>query len=80
MNSRPNVFVNILQPLTDQQTAGDLQLEMHFRSSKDCTQFTILLNNIKLMCIFDWLLSVQEFLLTDAENPFEAEQQGQCIQ
>ncbi|XP_041352246.1 vacuolar protein sorting-associated protein 13D-like isoform X2 [Gigantopelta aegis] len=79
MNSRPNVFVNILQPLTEQQSKVDLQLEMHFRSSKDCTQFTILLNNMKLMCIFDWLLSMQEFLLTDAENPFEAEEQEKNV-
>ncbi|XP_048240313.1 vacuolar protein sorting-associated protein 13D-like isoform X2 [Haliotis rufescens] len=75
MNARPNVFVSVLQPSADRWKKDGLQMELHYRSSPVGTQFTVLLNNMKLMCIFDWLLSVQEFLLTDAENPFKEEPQ-----
>ncbi|XP_071113916.1 intermembrane lipid transfer protein VPS13D-like [Haliotis cracherodii] len=75
MNARPNVFVSVLQPSADRWRKDGLQMELHYRSSPVGTQFTVLLNNMKLMCIFDWLLSVQEFLLTDAENPFKEEPQ-----
>ncbi|XP_076466689.1 LOW QUALITY PROTEIN: intermembrane lipid transfer protein VPS13D-like [Babylonia areolata] len=78
VNSRPNVFTSILQPQAGGSRSGSgsgssrqgLQMEMHFRSSPDSTSFTVLLNNMRVMCIFDWLLSLQEFLMTEPPNPF----------
>ncbi|KAK7503179.1 hypothetical protein BaRGS_00005444, partial [Batillaria attramentaria] len=72
VNVRPNVFTSILQPPVGTSHQG-LQMEMHFRSAPDSTEFTVLLNNMRVMCIFDWLLSVQEFLMTEPENPFTGE-------
>lgn len=77
VNARPNVFTSILQPQSSSGSgAGSvpsrkgLQMEMHFRSAQDCTVFTVLLNNMRVMCIFDWLLTVQQFLMTEPPNPF----------
>ncbi|XP_025097802.1 vacuolar protein sorting-associated protein 13D-like isoform X4 [Pomacea canaliculata] len=74
VNSRPNVFTSILQPPVGSDTGSrGLQVEMHFRSAPDSTKFTVLLNNMRVMCIFDWLMSVQEFLMTEPVNPFVEE-------
>ena len=71
VNARPNVFTSILQPQTGSGSSQQgLQMEMHFRSALDSTEFTVLLNNMRVMCIFDWLLSVQEFLMMEPPNPF----------
>ncbi|CAH1798376.1 unnamed protein product [Owenia fusiformis] len=70
-NSRPNVFSNILQPIQDRLNPDSLQMEVHYRSKKQFTCFTILLNDMRLMGIFDWLLTVKDFLATGAENPFQ---------
>ncbi|KAL8611447.1 hypothetical protein ACOMHN_014502 [Nucella lapillus] len=71
VNARPNVFTSILQPQTGSGSSPQgLQMEMHFRACPDCTSFTVLLNNMRVMCIFDWLLSVQEFLMTERPDPF----------
>ena len=69
-NNRPNVFTNILKASRDRTVPTALQAEIHYRSTKDFTRFTILLNNMRLMGIFDWLLSVKDFLMTSPENPF----------
>ncbi|XP_074642818.1 intermembrane lipid transfer protein VPS13D-like [Tubulanus polymorphus] len=71
VNTRPNVFSKILQPSKVKTNNNTLQLELHYRSTNDCTRFTILLNNMRLMGIFDWLMQVQDFLLTNPDNPFE---------
>ncbi len=70
-NARPNVFTNILKASKDRSCPTALQAEIHYRSTKDFTRFTILLNNMRLMGIFDWLLTVQDFLLTGPDNPFK---------
>lgn len=81
VNVRPNVFEKILQPgpvknkRNQSSEYGSFQLELHFRSTKDSNQFSILLNNMKLMCIFDWLLTVQEFLAAKPDDPFS---EGNC--
>ena len=69
-NNRPNVFTNILKASRDRTVPTALQAEIHYRSTKDFTRFTILLNNMRLMGIFDWLLCVKDFLMTSPENPF----------
>ena len=45
-------------------------MELHYRSTKSATRFTVLLNNMRVMGIFDWLLSVQNILMTPLEDPF----------
>ena len=47
-----------------------LQMELHYRSTKDVCRFTILLNNMRLMGIFDWLLAVYDFLTTGSVDPY----------
>ena len=76
-NNRPNVFTNILKASKDRTVPTALQAEIHYRSTKDFTRFTILLNNMRLMGVFDWLLAVQDFLMTGPENPFA--KKGRCL-
>ena len=71
VNVRPNVFQDILRPSQEGYKEGSLQLELHFRSSRDRTRFTILLNSMRLIGIFDWLLASKDFLATGVDNPFE---------
>jgi hypothetical protein len=54
-----------------------LQMELHFRTTKDNTRFTVLLNNMRLMGVFDWLLAVKDFLLTQVQDPWQQQQQQQ---
>ncbi|GFN93642.1 vacuolar protein sorting-associated protein 13d, partial [Plakobranchus ocellatus] len=72
VNSRPNVFSSILQPSPGGKEGSNigLQMEMHLRSAPDSTQFTVLLNNMRLMCIFDWLMTMQEFISKELPDPF----------
>ena len=69
VNLRPSVFERILEP-SDNASSHSLQLELHFRATQGGTTFMIILNNMKLMCSFDWLITVHEFIMTKAENPF----------
>ena len=68
-NQRANVFSCILQPMKVEERNSILQAEVHYRSTKDVTRFTILLNNMRLMCILDWWLAVLNFISKDSENP-----------
>ena len=89
VNNRPNVFTLVLRPKVDPRrqkpptsqkeptAAGDtLQMELHYRSTKEVCRFTILLNNMRLMGIFDWLLAVYDFLLTGSVDPFDHDLAG----
>ena len=69
VNLKPSVFERILEP-SKTASPDSLQLELHFRSTLEGTRFMILLNNMKLMCNFDWLIKVNEFIMTKAEDPF----------
>ncbi|CAL4082249.1 unnamed protein product, partial [Meganyctiphanes norvegica] len=73
VNKRSNIFTNILQPTLSKARKNDslLQAEVHYRSTKDVTRFTILLNNMRLMGILDWCAEVQDFIYTQPENPFK---------
>ncbi|XP_077367984.1 intermembrane lipid transfer protein VPS13D isoform X2 [Festucalex cinctus] len=73
--TRPNVFDCILQPSKTGTNQASLQLELHYRSTRDSSCFTVVLNNLRVFLIFDWLRLVQEFLRLpvkktsgDAEN------------
>ena len=71
-NKRANVFTRILQPMKGERTSL-LQAEVHYRSTKDVNRFTILLNNMRLMCVLDWWLQVFGFISKDSENPRPAQ-------
>uniref|UniRef100_A0AAR5PHD2 UBA domain-containing protein n=1 Tax=Dendroctonus ponderosae TaxID=77166 RepID=A0AAR5PHD2_DENPD len=64
-----NVFTNILQPIKDAASGSDLvQAEIHSRRRKDHTKVTILLNNMRLMAIFDWWEAVREYIFQEIDN------------
>lgn len=64
-----NCFTNILQPINFTPNSDSVQAEVHSRRRKDCSKYTILLNNMRMMAILDWLESVRDFLSTNAEIP-----------
>ncbi|KAM8927222.1 intermembrane lipid transfer protein VPS13D [Pelodytes ibericus] len=63
-----NVFNCILQPSKSSSNPGSLQIELHYRSTKDCSCFTVVLNNLRVFLIFDWLVLVQNFLQTPCDR------------
>ena len=74
MNKRPSVFPHILQPLIgdeerlEQKNNSPLQAEVHFRLAPDTNRITILVNNMRLLGIFDWWFAVLDFISTN-ESP-----------
>ncbi|XP_032467732.1 vacuolar protein sorting-associated protein 13D isoform X4 [Phocoena sinus] len=63
-----NVFTCIFQPSKNSSTTqGSIQIELHFRSTKDSSCFTVVLNNLRVFLIFDWLLLVHDFLHTPSD-------------
>ncbi|KFM78297.1 Vacuolar protein sorting-associated protein 13D, partial [Stegodyphus mimosarum] len=72
VNNRPNVFTKILQPIKKKENSGStLQAEVHYRITREFTRFTVLLNNMRIMGVFDFLQSVLKFL-TVSNNESEA--------
>ncbi|XP_077168382.1 intermembrane lipid transfer protein VPS13D isoform X2 [Paroedura picta] len=67
----PNVFSCIFQSSKNTSTQGAIQIELHYRSTKDSSCFTVVLNNLRVFLIFDWLLFVHDFIRTpsDAKRP-----------
>ncbi|XP_014112733.1 PREDICTED: vacuolar protein sorting-associated protein 13D isoform X1 [Pseudopodoces humilis] len=79
----PNVFNCIFQSSKNTSSPGAIQIELHFRSTKDSSSFTVVLNNLRVFLIFDWLLLVHDFLYTPGdtkkrENPHLSRQRT-CI-
>ena len=70
-NSRPNVFENILQPSRGSRDSSEIQMELHYHSTKESVIFTCFLNNMRVMGVLDWLLPCKDFLTSSAQNPFE---------
>ncbi|XP_055691450.1 intermembrane lipid transfer protein Vps13D isoform X2 [Lutzomyia longipalpis] len=66
-----NVFTNILAPTTTKFNEDSVQAEVHSRRRQDCSKYTILLNNMRLMAILDWLESIRDFLSQSEEAPKE---------
>ncbi|NWY00497.1 VP13D protein, partial [Nothoprocta ornata] len=64
----PNVFNCIFQSSKNTSSPGAIQIELHFRSTKDSSSFTVVLNNLRVFLIFDWLLLVHEFLYTPGDT------------
>lgn len=67
-NMKVNVFPQILEPVTQARREGSLQAEVHYRSTEDFTRFTVVLNNMRLLAVFDWWALFQEFLLQNPEE------------
>ncbi|XP_066547335.1 intermembrane lipid transfer protein VPS13D isoform X1 [Amia ocellicauda] len=63
-----NVFDCILQPSKTGTNRASLQMELHFRSTRDSSCFTVVLNNLRVFLIFDWLQLVRDFLRTPADK------------
>lgn len=59
---RNNEFDCILQPSKTGTNRASLQLELHYRSTRESSCFTVVLNNLRVFLIFDWLQLVQDFL------------------
>ena len=69
MNKRSNVFTQILQPMRiNGERQSLLQAEVHFRLTPDTNRITILVNNMRLMGIFDWWLAVLDFISKHASE------------
>ncbi|KAL3268817.1 hypothetical protein HHI36_007913 [Cryptolaemus montrouzieri] len=64
----PNVFTNILQPVKSSNQDEIVQAEIHSRKRLDHTKFTVLLNNMRLMAVFDWWETLQKFIFQNVEN------------
>ncbi|XP_037336994.2 intermembrane lipid transfer protein VPS13D isoform X1 [Pungitius pungitius] len=65
---RHNVFDCILQPSKTGTNRATLQLELHYRSTRDSSCFTVVLNNLRVFLIFDWLQLVRNFLRVPVEK------------
>lgn len=66
--SHTNTFTNILQPMEYKKETDRVQVEVHSRKRSNNTEFTILLNNMRLMAIFDWWEAARNFILQDVSN------------
>nr|XP_020474604.1 vacuolar protein sorting-associated protein 13D isoform X1 [Monopterus albus] len=66
--AKHNVFDCILQPSKAGTNRASLQLELHYRSTRDSSCFTVVLNNLRVLVIFDWLQLMRDFLQVPAEN------------
>ncbi|XP_072833810.2 intermembrane lipid transfer protein VPS13D [Pogona vitticeps] len=64
----PNVFNCIFQPSKNSSSQGAIQIELHYRATKDSSFFTVVLNNLRVFLIFDWLMLVHGFLQTPSET------------
>ncbi|KAJ7306493.1 hypothetical protein JRQ81_009848 [Phrynocephalus forsythii] len=64
----PNVFNCIFQPSKNSCSQGAIQIELHYRSTKDSSFFTVVLNNLRVFLIFDWLAQVHAFLQTPSDT------------
>ncbi|XP_029011059.1 intermembrane lipid transfer protein VPS13D isoform X2 [Betta splendens] len=66
--AKHNVFDCILQPSKTGTNRASLQLELHYRSTRESSSFTVVLNNLRVFLIFDWLQLVRDFLHVPVES------------
>ncbi|XP_031630682.1 vacuolar protein sorting-associated protein 13D isoform X2 [Contarinia nasturtii] len=70
-----NVFTTVLQPTGTKSNGEDsVQAEVHSRKRQDYSKYTILLNNMRVMAILDWMECVRDFLSQDCDEHLEASQ------
>ncbi|XP_041061622.1 vacuolar protein sorting-associated protein 13D [Carcharodon carcharias] len=72
-DAKPNVFGCILDASKNSSNRASLQMELHYRSTRDTSCFTVVLNNLRVFVIFDWLMLVREFLQTSDNSPKKQE-------
>lgn len=78
--TRSNIFKNILQPIKfSKQDEMLVQAEIHSRKRQDYFKYTILLNNMRLMAIFDWWEAVQNYIFQEIENVASSPEHHQKI-
>jgi len=65
------VFSDVLKPSPDRVDLTALQLELHSRTSRTVNQYKVILNSMRLIGVFDWLLAAKEFLAVSLEDPFK---------
>lgn len=64
-----NVFTTVLQPTSTKSNGEEsVQAEVHSRKRQDYSKYTILLNNMRVMAILDWMESVRDFLSQDCDE------------
>ena len=62
-----NVFVNILQPIK-KSNSNIIQVQVHSRKRQNKSESTILLNNMRLMMVFDWWMAARNFVFQDIDD------------
>lgn len=68
-NKRSNVFTDILEPLRGtNKERSTVQVEIHSRKRHDRTKSTILLNNMRLMAVFDWWEAARDFIFQNIDD------------
>uniref|UniRef100_A0A1A7YHK4 Vacuolar protein sorting 13D n=1 Tax=Iconisemion striatum TaxID=60296 RepID=A0A1A7YHK4_9TELE len=75
--TRHNVFDCILQPSKTGSNHASLQLELHYRSTRDGSCFTVVLNNLRVFLIFDWLQLLQDFLQVHVDKASDSSETQQ---
>ena len=58
-----NGFLFVYQ-LWQAKREGSLQAEVHYRSTSEFTRLTIVLNNMRLLAVFDWWERIRDFILS----------------
>ncbi len=59
-----NAFWEVLTPTRHHsRNPNPLQMEIHYGSNQEHTKATILLNNMRVICVMDLILAVKDFLL-----------------
>ncbi|XP_055514974.1 LOW QUALITY PROTEIN: intermembrane lipid transfer protein VPS13D [Leucoraja erinacea] len=69
---KTNAFRCILDASKSGSNQASLQMELHYRSTRDASCFTVVLNNLRVFVIFDWLMLVRDFLQT-SDSPKKPE-------
>ncbi|XP_032904331.1 vacuolar protein sorting-associated protein 13D isoform X4 [Amblyraja radiata] len=69
---KTNVFRCILDASKSGSNQASLQMELHYRSTRDASCFTVVLNNLRVFVIFEWLMLVRDFLQT-SDSPKKPE-------
>ena len=59
---------HLLMTLTDTYNTESFPPCSHIRSTRDSSCFTVVLNNLRVFLIFDWLKLVRDFLRMPAED------------
>ncbi|KAI9588448.1 hypothetical protein GQX74_004293 [Glossina fuscipes] len=66
-NTSKNVFKNILTPSVEGAMKDTVQVEVHSRKRNGTSKYTIMLNNMRIMAILDYLEKLKNFL---KEEPY----------